>query len=348
MRIQFSKLLVLTIALLVALGTGNSIYAQGHGGGHHGGGHGNHGIDTVTVSGTAVVLTDTGRCFARTAYFIDVDNNDSIDFALRFGPEDYEPDNGAVRPVDGEQITVTGGLRSRRGRPSIIVWELNGLEWMNPDSLPGGGHGGGHHGGGGHGGFGGDLDSVLVTGILMAELDTIRDHERTRYFLDQDQDSEKDYFLKLRYYLHSDPNAVIPEVGTAVEITGGLLDCDFGLDGIVVFVLNPTDPNAFGIMSIDSKLADEYQLSSTNYPNPFNPVTTIKYFLPEAGNVSIAVFNITGHKVKTLVKEYQTGGSHSVVWNATDDLGRQLTSGIYLYRIDSGKLSETRRMILLK
>ena len=106
-RIFLQSLMPILIAGLTGLS------AQGHGGdcgdgngGHgngHGGGHGNGGyhatVDTVTTTGTAIVISDTGRCFIHTRYFLDTDGNDTIDLALKFGPENYEPESGAVRPA---------------------------------------------------------------------------------------------------------------------------------------------------------------------------------------------------------------------------------------------------------
>jgi hypothetical protein len=85
-----------------------------------------------------------------------------------------------------------------------------------------------------------------------------------------------------------------------------------------------------------------FQLSQ-NYPNPFNPTTTINYSLPQAGNVKLTVYNILGGKVATIVNEYKPAGNYSVQFN-----GSNLASGIYLYRLESGIFSETKKFILLK
>jgi len=64
--------------------------------------------------------------------------------------------------------------------------------------------------------------------------------------------------------------------------------------------------------------------------------------------VKIEVFDVTGHKVKTLVNEEQTPGFRTVVWDGTDDLGNEVASGIYIYKLTSGKFVQTRTMMLSK
>jgi hypothetical protein len=85
-----------------------------------------------------------------------------------------------------------------------------------------------------------------------------------------------------------------------------------------------------------------------NYPNPFNPVTSLRYDLPEDGLVNITVYDMIGRIVKTLVHSSQTAGYKSVNWDATNDRNEPVSAGLYLYTIESGKFSQTRKMVLLK
>lgn len=85
-----------------------------------------------------------------------------------------------------------------------------------------------------------------------------------------------------------------------------------------------------------------------NFPNPFNPETTIHYQLPVSEKVTLKVFNITGQVLRTLVDEKQIAGLKSVKWDGRDVTGKPVTSGIYFYEIKAGKFSEVRKMILLK
>lgn len=94
-------------------------------------------------------------------------------------------------------------------------------------------------------------------------------------------------------------------------------------------------------------VVEEYGLQQ-NYPNPFNPTTNITYSIPEAGFVSLKIYNSIGQEVKTLVAENKTNGVYEVTWDGTNVYGSKVTSGIYFYRITSGDFSETKKMILLK
>ncbi|MFN3874130.1 MAG: T9SS type A sorting domain-containing protein, partial [Ignavibacterium sp.] len=89
-------------------------------------------------------------------------------------------------------------------------------------------------------------------------------------------------------------------------------------------------------------LPNEYALEQ-NFPNPFNPTTTINFQLPENNYVSIKIYDIIGNLVTTLVDENMEAGYHSVVWNANG-----LSSGVYLYRLASGSFISTKKLILMK
>jgi hypothetical protein len=80
-----------------------------------------------------------------------------------------------------------------------------------------------------------------------------------------------------------------------------------------------------------------------NFPNPFNPATSIRYTIGKADNVSLKVYNMLGQEVATVVNQFQTAGSHSVTFDASN-----LASGMYLYKIQSGSFSEAKKMMLLK
>ena len=94
-------------------------------------------------------------------------------------------------------------------------------------------------------------------------------------------------------------------------------------------------------------LPDQISLSQ-NYPNPFNPITTFSYELPKAEFVTIAVFDIRGDIVATLVNERQDPGVRSYRWNATNDNGHGVAAGVYIYTIKAGNFRQSKKMILLK
>jgi hypothetical protein len=85
-----------------------------------------------------------------------------------------------------------------------------------------------------------------------------------------------------------------------------------------------------------------------NYPNPFNPSTTISFDNVVEGNVRIDIFNVKGQRITTLTNQHYGIGLHKLVWEGRDDFGTQVGSGVYLYRMTSENHSETRRMILMK
>ncbi len=85
-----------------------------------------------------------------------------------------------------------------------------------------------------------------------------------------------------------------------------------------------------------------------NFPNPFNPETTISYSLDKGSDVKIEVFNSKGERVKTLVDKYRNEGKHSVLWNGKDEDQNEVSSGVYFYKIKAGRYTSTKKMILMK
>ena len=85
-----------------------------------------------------------------------------------------------------------------------------------------------------------------------------------------------------------------------------------------------------------------------NYPNPFNPTTTIRYNLLQSSLVNITIYDMMGRKIKTLINQSQDVGQRSIVWKATNDFGHPVSTGIYLYQIHAGDNIQTKKMIFLK
>ena len=85
-----------------------------------------------------------------------------------------------------------------------------------------------------------------------------------------------------------------------------------------------------------------------NQPNPFNQVTTISYVFYKTERVSLKVYDMLGSEVSVLIDEYQEAGNHEIVWHGTDNEGNQVSSGIYLYRLQAGGTEETSSMTLLR
>jgi len=93
---------------------------------------------------------------------------------------------------------------------------------------------------------------------------------------------------------------------------------------------------------------DNNFILAQNYPNPFNPQTVINYRVPDFSRVDLAVFNLQGQKVRTLVNSSQSPGDYRVIWNGKDDHNRLVSNGVYVYRIKLNNRSESRKMIFLK
>lgn len=143
------------------------------------------------------------------------------------------------------------------------------------------------------------------------------------------------------YYCYCDENVTS---GESYYYMLGLADFSdsSGLFGPVM-VSARTDVAVCG----EDQLPSRYGLSQ-NYPNPFNPETTIEYQIPQAGDVHMAVFNILGQKICTLVDEARVAGRYQVIWDGRDDSGRPVASGVYFCHLTAGSYRQTRKMTLLK
>ena len=142
------------------------------------------------------------------------------------------------------------------------------------------------------------------------------------------------------------------------------------LDGIEMEATyyNYTDEAVeFGLLSIDEMMisfglyfpgeqlnSDEVNMLPNqlmlhpNFPNPFNPITSLRYDLPNDGLVNITIYDMMGRIVKTLVNDSQTAGYKSIQWNATNDRNEPVSAGLYLYSIQAGEFRQTKKMVLLK
>jgi hypothetical protein len=85
-----------------------------------------------------------------------------------------------------------------------------------------------------------------------------------------------------------------------------------------------------------------------NYPNPFNPTTTLRFDLPEVSDITLTIYNMLGQKVRTFDYQNTSAGYHSVTWDATNDYGDPVGAGVYLYQLRADQFVKTRKMVLLK
>ncbi len=118
-------------------------------------------------------------------------------------------------------------------------------------------------------------------------------------------------------------------------------------------VMSSNGPFIFNVgvifLSVDSdNLQPDNFLLYPNFPNPFNPTTTLRYDLPQNSFVNITIYDLNGREVKKLVRSEQVSGNHSLTWNGTNDQGKLVSAGVYLYQIQSGEFVQTKKMVLMK
>jgi len=119
------------------------------------------------------------------------------------------------------------------------------------------------------------------------------------------------------------------------------LDPDSSRADMGAFPFDKLSPTAWVPRPVEIALAQ-------NTPNPFNPATTLRFALPHNGRVSLTIFDISGRLVRTLVDGRFDAGRHSAVWDGTDDAGRSVASGVYLYRLTADGRTLVRRLALLR
>jgi hypothetical protein len=102
------------------------------------------------------------------------------------------------------------------------------------------------------------------------------------------------------------------------------------------------------VVNTDDPVITPVKIQLTNYPNPFNPNTTIAYNVTKQGQISLTIYNIKGQKVRNLVNETKPVGNYQVNWDGTSDNGKKVVSGVYFYHLESSGVSVTRKMVMLK
>ena len=147
------------------------------------------------------------------------------------------------------------------------------------------------------------------------------------------------------------------------EILEGVFEGQPINEATVRFVVNSTDGidtvdvtgedrvlyvNRYDYLSTESDLLPTEYALHENFPNPFNPSTTLRFDLPYAGDVSLTIYNMLGQKVKSFDMRGIQAGKHTLRWNATNDLGEKVGTGVYLYQLQTKDFMKTRKMIFMK
>ena len=125
-----------------------------------------------------------------------------------------------------------------------------------------------------------------------------------------------------------------------IEYQVEVIDGEFTQIAIPMFEIVDIEENTIIFSINDFKL--------TNFPNPFNPTTTISFSLLEDSDVELSIYNVKGQKVTTIINEHLSKGKHSIVWSGVDEQNKLVCSGIYLYKIKAGNQESAKRMLLLK
>lgn len=182
----------------------------------------------------------------------------------------------------------------------------------------------------------GDYGETWSDPIILSSLDTLElagINPTYWYMADQMEHLQDDWYrLHLFFYDMHDYGATI-----IIQPTGGTL------------MYTALDIN-FGSLNIEQETTIAYreQMLQPNYPNPFNPQTTIAFLLTTDTKVRLEVYNIKGQLVKCLVDDYKTAGEHLAVWKGTDNNSKEVGSGVYFYRLMTDSHEETGKMLLLK
>ena len=136
------------------------------------------------------------------------------------------------------------------------------------------------------------------------------------------------------------PQYLLMNIAIETSIASSFTETEMELDYVRVYEASilssqaETVPNDFNVIQ--------------NNPNPFNPVTTLRYKLPRESFVNITIYNMLGNLVNNLVSQKQIAGYKSVQWNATNNKGQPVPAGVYLYTIQAGEFRQTKKMVLLK
>ena len=231
--------------------------------------------------------------------------------------------NGFLRIMEFSPINNT--IQVKTYSPTLNQYETKGSSqftliydmpiWLSPDTL-----------------------KLLENDILIIDLDTlIIDDNNAGLFISVSQSSEQNINIVIDSLSHIaiftpflNYNGTEEFIFTATDLNGVSLN-----DTIMVTVLP--------LIEIPVKYAFHQ-----NYPNPFNPVTTLRYDIPENSHVNITIYDMLGRQVKTLINQTQDTGYRSVIWDATNDYGKLVSAGIYLYQIQAGEYIQTKKMLLLK
>ncbi|MBT3233438.1 MAG: T9SS type A sorting domain-containing protein [Calditrichaeota bacterium] len=300
-------------------------------------------LEEIELRGSAMIVeSDNGR-----DYLLDVNYDNQADYLLNFGPDYYQPGNGAVRPDAGDEITVPGMLVGHMEPQMLIVAGINDLEWRDV-----------YLDFGGQLGFGSGWNNYDPNGLLVeAEGFNISGgfDWQDRCLIDVDEDNNPDYRLIFGDETYDPETGIdLPDRDRFTNIIGAEYQAKDGIPIIIVYQIDGVfwrEPGTTsgldwnGAQSADNSPVQtprEFALIEA-FPNPFNPEVTISISLPNSNQAELVVFDIKGREITTIHSGYLIAGQHSFILN-----GRDLNAGIYFVRMEFATGSVIQKLTLLK
>jgi predicted outer membrane repeat protein len=185
-----------------------------------------------------------------------------------------------------------------------------------------------------------DGDKVTYRRELTGDL-----QEYIKFIVTSDEETTTNMYRipyhHIEHYMHTAGVEFVQGTWTIVASDGGM--DTYASNGPFLLTIDASAVNVEELKVIPESFA-----LHANYPNPFNPTTTISYDLPKRSQVTLGIYDILGKKIKTLLNQSQDAGKRIAIWDGTDNLGRQVSAGVYLYQIQAGAFTQTRKMLLLK
>ena len=146
----------------------------------------------------------------------------------------------------------------------------------------------------------------------------------------------------------SSSNDVASVMNISFDTMNGISDANIAISNLILAGANGVSVDCKKESSYDINFMPEETSLEKNYPNPFNPSTTIPFNITQAGNVTLNVYDMSGSLVKTLASDYKESGSYKVIWNGLNNDGQQVASGQYILKMSAPNYSNTLQMTFIK
>lgn len=158
-----------------------------------------------------------------------------------------------------------------------------------------------------------------------------------------------DFFVSVKYDGTNRPmlGADLPPGNGRAYESDGVNWVKLGSPNDFTLYMRATIQTTTGIFEISTEVPEKFEVMQ-NFPNPFNPSTSISYSLPESELVTLIVYDISGRKIAELVNNTQNPGTYNVIWNGKNSSGENIASGIYFYQLNAGSFKSVKKMIMLR